>query len=309
MHTQSVGVVILTLNAGHHLDRCLKGIKESVLAPKILIVDSSSEDQTVAIAKNHGIETIVIKREDFNHGATREFARKHLNTDIVVMVTPDAYTVDNTVLELLVRPIINRSAVVAYARQIPHDHAGFFEAFPRKFNYPEESQIRSIEDHSTFGAYTYFCSNSFAAYLNTALDEIGGFKSVLLGEDTVAVAMLLHKGYKVAYVAEALVKHSHCYTLRQEFSRYFDTGYARVRCPYLSKGGDGKRGKKFCKEMIKQLAKNQWHLLPYALLQCGVKWLGYRLGASCHNAPLAIKKKLSSFPGYWTSRYYTNERL
>jgi rhamnosyltransferase len=190
---QTVGVAILTLNAQSHLSHCLSPLLKSPLNPRVLVVDSSSTDLTVGVAREMGAETLLIPREEFNHGLTREKARKHLNTDIVVFLTPDAYACDDQMLNQLVQPIVNDQAAAAYARQLPHQGAGFFEAFPRHFNYPSESHIRGIEDIHQYGVYTFFCSNSCAAYSNQKLDEIGGFRSVLLGEDTVAIAELLHK--------------------------------------------------------------------------------------------------------------------
>lgn len=276
----SVGIIIPTLNAGKLLPKCLPPLLSSTLKPRILVVDSSSKDNTVAAAKVFGVETIVIDQAEFNHGKTREMARKHLGTDIVVMVTPDAIATDHKVLEKLILPIIEGHAAAAYARQIPHDGAGFFEAFPREFNYPATSHIRSLKDNHQHGIYTYFCSNSFAAYSSKALDDIGGFKPVLLGEDTLAVAQLLHKGYNVAYVSEAIVKHSHNYTLRQEFRRYFDTGLARKQYAgwIQSHEKDSHRGSAFAKAMLKRLLREKPYLLPYACVHLLAKWTGYKLG-------------------------------
>lgn len=305
---KTIGIAILTLNAEKHLSHCIANLRNSTLNPKILVVDSSSKDQTCQIAKSMGVEILAIRREEFNHGATREMARKHLNTDIVVMVTPDAYAIDNNVLEVLVRPILENAAEAAYGRQIPHNPSNFFESFPREFNYPASSHIRTIEDVNIFGVYTFFCSNSFAAYSNQALDKIGGFKSVLLGEDTVAIAELLHQRGRVAYVAEAVVKHSHQYSLKQEFRRHFDTGYSRSQYKALfSNQKDRSRGKKYVIMMIKRLIKTRPTLLPYAFLQCATKWIGYQLGTYAKKMPLFLKKKCSSFPGYWSSSYYSSQ--
>ena len=59
-------------------------------------------------------------------------------------------------MEKLTRPIIKGLASISYARQIAHDGAGFFESFPRDYNYPKSSHIRGIEDADTFGVYTIF---------------------------------------------------------------------------------------------------------------------------------------------------------
>src|SRR5262249_38126793 len=134
-------------------------------------------------------------------------------------------------------------------------------------------------------------------------DEIGGFQPALFGEDTVAVAKLLRRGHKIAYVAEAVVQHSHRYTLRQEFRRHFDIGLSRRSYGHLLQGAgpDAKRGTAFVKEMLKRLWKQKPHLVPYAILQSAVKWCGYKIGQVSLEAPIWFKKAMSSQDFYWVS--------
>src|SRR5205823_1791055 len=113
-----------------------------------------------------GAEVLVVPRHEFNHGATRELARRALGSDIVVMITPDAKSLGPELIGNLVRPIVEGEASVAYARQVPRDGADFFEAFPRDFNYPARSELRSLADLKRLGAYTFFCSNACAAWSN-----------------------------------------------------------------------------------------------------------------------------------------------
>ena len=302
---KTIGVAFITHQAKQHLPHCLSPYLNSPLKPRVLVVNSSSNDGTVELAQELGAETLVIPRAEFNHGTTREAARKYLNTDIVVMVTPDAYASNADTLEELIRPIIENKASVTYARQIPHDGSDFFESFPRAFNYPSKSHIRGIADIDQYGVYTFFCSNSCAAYCNKALDSIGGFPSVLLGEDTIVVSNLLNRGHKIAYVAEAVVKHSHRYSLKQEFQRNFDTGLARSSYRHLFAGTkDLKRGKAFVVTMLKQLGKDNPSLIPYAFVQIMAKWSGYRLGQACVNVPTWIKRLFSSQDFYWSSNDY-----
>lgn len=299
-----VGVAVITHFAKAHLSRCLPPLLHSPLNPRVLVVNSSSNDGTIELAQELGADALLIPRWEFNHGLTRERARKALGTEIIAMVTPDAYAKDVYVLEKLVTPLLNGEASLAYARQLPHSNADLWEAFPRRFNYGEKSHFRSIEDARNFGAYTFFFSDSFGAYLNSALDEIGGFKEVLTGEDTVACAELLKCGHKVAYVAEAEVHHSHSYSLKEEFKRHFDTGLARkMYGKLIALGGkDDKRGVEYVQALFGELCReNNYHLIPYAAIQSAVKWLGYKIGQSAENAPLRFKQLLSAQDFYWNS--------
>lgn len=301
--SMSVGVAVITHCAKKHLPFCLPPLLNSSLNPKVLVVNSSSNDGTVELAKEMGAETLIIDRLKFNHGTTRELARHQLNTDIVVMITPDAYFISNDEMGKLIDPIVNKKASCAYARQIPHDGASFFESFPRRFNYPEKSHIRSFGDMDKYGAYTFFCSNSCAAYLNEALSSIGGFEWTLMGEDTVAVAKLLSRGHSIAYVAESIVKHSHRYTLKQEFQRHFDIGLARSQYDPSVFGAisDTRRGYEYLMQMFKTLFITKPYLIPYGLLQTSIKYFAYLLGKKFHSAPSSVNKMMSSQDFYWDS--------
>lgn len=297
----NIGVVIPTLESRTHLRRCLPPLLESPLQPKVLVVDSSSIDGTDELAERLGAQVRVIPRSDFNHGLTRDWARRQLDVEIVVMMTPDAYAEDHHMLERLVAPLLEGRAECAYARQKPHEPGRFFAAFPREFNYPATSHIRSLDDLQEYGSYLYFCSNSCAAYKMDALDAIGGFKSVLLGEDTLAAAQLLQNGGRIAYVAEAVVYHSHRYSLREEFRRYFDTGLAReeYRQWIATVDQDSSRGKALLVAMIKRLVRERPYLIPYALMSCATKWLGYKLGQKSIHAPIWVKRFFSGHRAYW----------
>ena len=96
------GVLLLTRNAEMHLQRCLGPIFDSPLKPKVLVIDTSSTDRTREIAQRMGAQIDIIKPLEFNHGATRERGRKLLGTEIVIMLTQDAYPVDAGMLGFLV---------------------------------------------------------------------------------------------------------------------------------------------------------------------------------------------------------------
>jgi rhamnosyltransferase len=300
MMNPEVGVAIITHNAKQHLHRCLEPLFASSLEPQILVVNSSSCDGTVEEAERLGAETLVVPRNRFNHGITRELARQTLKTPIVVMMTPDAYAASPAMLERLIAPLVQGEAVLAYARQIPHTGAELFEAFPRAFNYPRTSQLRRLGD---LGVYTYFSSNSCCAYLNRALDDVGGFPHVLLGEDTLVAAMLLRKGHALAYVAEAVVHHSHAYGISQEFRRHFDIGYARrEQAAFLDFGvKDRQRGWQFARQFLTTVARQQPRRLPYAGLYILAKWIGYQLGRAAIHGPRRLAAAFSSQEFYWDS--------
>ncbi|MEZ5862691.1 MAG: glycosyltransferase [Geminicoccaceae bacterium] len=297
----SIGVVVVTHRARRLLDGCLQPLLASPLRPRLLVVNSSSHDGTVERAWELGAETWTIPRESFDHGRTRELARQRLGTGITVMLTPDAHATGSDFLERLTAPLRDGRAAVAYGRQLPRPGADRIEAFNRSFNYPARSQLRSLADWPTFGAYTHFCSNSCAAWLGSALDEIGGFPATLVSEETIAAARLLERGHRIAYVAEATVRHSHGSGLVADFRRQFDIGHARrpYRHLLLGREGDEARGLAYTKALLATLAREAPGLLPYALLHTATRYAGYRLGLGGARLPRRLKALMSGQDFYW----------
>lgn len=306
----SIGIGVITYRDGKHLKSCLPPLLKSPLKPKVLVFNSSSNDGTVEEAERLGAKTFVIPRKNMNAGTSREKTRKELNTDIFIAMTPDAYAIDEHMVEKLVKPIVEGKAAVAYARQIPHDDATPIAKFSRMFNYPEQSQIRGIEDAGKYGSYLPFCSDTCAAYSQKALDDIGGFRWCLGGEDTIATAMLLRKGYKVAYVAEAVVKHSHNYSPTKEFIRHFDTGIYRQtwrNTLFFGKGSDQSRGFSYLIGMVKYLAKEEPSMVFRGIFQLGMGYLGYMVGKFGYKLiPNRVKMEISHAEFFWKSEEFAN---
>lgn len=301
-----IAVIIPTRNAKPGFELLLDKLQHQSLVPdEIIIYDTASTNGTVQAARDRGVKVVSVHPSDFNHGATRELARRQTSAEIVVFMTQDAIPLDDRLIENLVKPILEGAASISYARQLPRPGAGVFESFPRSFNYPEHSQTRSIADAKRFGVYTFFSSDSCSAYLNRALEQIGGFRPTLTSEDYFAAARLLRRGHKIAYAADALVQHSHSYTLWEEFRRYFDTGYVRGENRWVeeSVGQAEGRGKQYFLALLRLLGQRRPWLVPYAVLNTLVKLLGYRAGYCSLRAPLWLKKRLSSQPYYWDSRH------
>ena len=124
-------------------------------------------------------------------------------------------------------------------------------------------------------------SNSFSAYRIKTFQELGGFPSdTILCEDMYYTAKAVLAGYKVAYVADAIVHHSHNYSPLEEFRRYFDIGVFHADEPWIRKqfGGAGGEGKRFVVSEFRYLLKSDLKYIPVAVLNNAMKILGYKLG-------------------------------
>ena len=299
-----VGVIVVTHRAREHLRHCLEPLLASPLRPRVLVVNSGGNDGTVELARELGAEIFCVERERFNHGLTREEARRHLATPITVFLSPDAYPQDASFLERLVLPIREGRAEIAYARQVARDEADLLERSLRGFNYPAQSHVRSQQDWPRFGSYTHFCSNAAAAWSTAALDAVGGFKAGLVSEETVATASILARGGRIAYVAEAVALHSHTSSARALLRRQFDVGYTRTlwRDLLLARGRDEGRGWRFAGILVRRAWQEDPTALPRLVTQLVAMWLGYRVGRLGSRIPPAIARRLSGQDFYWSSK-------
>ncbi len=303
--SHTITVIVPTLNGADTLGEFFAALKRQRLQPdEILVGDSSSEDQTVAICQEAGAKITILDKEAFDHGGTRTELAKQANGEILVFFTQDAILATRDALELLVAPLILHDQVAcAYGRQLPEKNASPVAAHLRLFNYPPESSVRNYADRHQYGLKTIFISNSFAAYRKNRLSEFDYFKNGLIfGEDTCTLGRILAAGHEVAYVAEAAVYHSHNYSFAQEIRRSFDIGVLHSSEKWLldTYGGAESVGIKYIRSVFSMLMKEKQYLLfPDCLLRSALKMIGYKLGRAYKKLPASWRPFLSMHRLWW----------
>lgn len=296
---QMVSILVPTYNAGPSFRALLDALgRQQLRLFEIIVVDSSSSDETLSIAKSQGVQTHRIAKQAFDHGGTRNFLGTLAKGDILVYLTQDALPVDDTSVPALVSSLLTDDRIAAaFGRQIPQANATAFAAHLRTFNYPAVSHTRTIQDCEQYGMKTFFCSNSFAAYKRKALGSVGWFKEgLLMGEDMYVCARMLLKGYHIAYAADAVVYHSHNYSVRQEFKRYFDLGAFFNREPWILEryGNASSEGFRFVRsELSFLLNSGLMRFIPVSLLRNAAKWCGYQLGLLYPYLPSWLIRRVS----------------
>lgn len=244
-----------------------------------------------------------IERREFDHGATRDMGMQMSKAEIVVFMTQDAVPADEYVIGNLVKVLEEDEMTgAAYARQLAVSDCNYIEKYTRKFNYPENSRIKSKEDLQEMGIKTFFCSNVCAAYKRNIYEKAGGFcKKTIFNEDMILAGHMINAGYKVAYVAEARVIHSHNYTGMQQFHRNFDMAVSQAEHPEVFDGIKSENeGIKLVKQTAAHLVKQRKiYMVPKLVYQSGCKYIGYRMGKMYKKLPDKVVKWCSMSPGYW----------
>lgn len=298
-----IACIIPTYNGKDDLVRLLDTLKKQTATFDIFIVDSSSTDGTRELAELLAHNVSVISSSDFNHGGTRQLMiDKNPHYEIYVFMTQDAYLVEKCAIERLVKPFEDPLVGAVCGRQLPHEDATPLSEHARYFNYPPESQTKSMSDVPELGLKTAFMSNSFAAYRGEALESVGGFpRHVIFAEDMFVAAKMLMSGWKIVYAGDALCRHSHNYTIFEEFSRYFDMGVFHAREPWIREtfGGAGGEGLRYVKSEFRYLGLRRLYLWPSTLCRNAAKLVGYKLGRFEAHIPVTLKVRFGMYKRYW----------
>ena len=298
------GIIIPTYNAGPYWSSLRRALDQQGIAnEQVLVVDSSSSDNTRALAREAGYRLKHIPKESFRHGATRQMAAEALPwAEVLIYLTQDAIPCGDSAMERLLAPLSDPAVGAAYGRQLARDEAGPIERHARLFNYPNHCEIRTFASREQMGFRAAFFSNSFAAYRSSALDDVGGFpQDAIVSEEVTVAARMLIAGWKLAYQADATAVHSHSLTIRQEFSRYFDIGVHHGREKWLLEqfGTVGGEGRTFVVSQMHYLLRTQPSLIPIALFRNLSKFFSYQLGRREEHLPAALKESISGQPHFW----------
>lgn len=301
-----VSVIIPTLNAEASIEGLVRSLNKQSIPCEVIVIDSSSSDNTVWIAGSLGAKVVVIDRRDFDHGGTRNLAARISLGDILLFLTHDALPADEYLIENLIRPLKDEDIALSYARQIPYDSAMPTEYFARTFNYPASTSInraliKGRDDIQHLGIKTFFCSNVCSAVKANAFREVGGFpERAIMNEDMILAARLVTKGYKIAYEPSAAVYHSHNYSIFQQFKRYFDIGVSLNREQWILEfARPEEEGYRYLVEEMGYLWRNRKIWIPYAIVEAIAKYLGYRLGLMENIIPLKLKMLFSMHRYFW----------
>lgn len=226
----SCSVVIPTLNAGPLFREVLGKLRaQDVSTPlEIIVVDSGSRDETLAIAEEFAAQVHHVAPGDFNHGLTRNTGIAHSTGDIIVLMTQDALPADNHLITHLMAAYDDPAVGGAYARQMPRSDADCLTARNVTAHLTGQltPHVRELVP-ATFAKLApmdryILCNfdNVCSSVRRTVWQEIP-FTRNDFGEDLDWSKRALVGGWKIAYVPAAAVIHSHDRPIKYEYKRTY----------------------------------------------------------------------------------------
>jgi len=218
-----VSIVIRALNEAAHLPALYEGLAAQTRRPdEVILVDSGSSDDTVAISEAAGSSVVHIASSDFSFGRALNIGCKAATGDILVFVSAHVYPVDEAWLERLVAPFEDADEVaLVYGRQTgDEDRTAFSEMEIMRRWFPDRSN--PDQDHP-------FCNNANCA-VRSSVWKMLPYDEQLTGlEDMDWARRALAEGHRIAYVADAAIAHIHEETFAQTINRYRREAIAHKR--------------------------------------------------------------------------------
>lgn len=254
-------------------------MQENVTIGNIRYVITKGNDNTEEEVKKLRCVYKVIDSKQFSHSLTREKEAFESNADIIVFVTQDVIIKRKDWLEKLTKPIENNEAEACYSRQICTNNS--MEKYTREKNYPEKSSIVSKDDIEKLGLRAFFFSDASSAIKREIFVELNGYdaKDMPISEDMYFAYKLITGGYKIKYCSDSEVIHSHDFTLKQQYRRYYDTGKFFKQNAYLNNYKVNSTGGKLAIYILKRAIKEKnWKVIMKWIPNMGARFIGMKMG-------------------------------
>jgi rhamnosyltransferase len=228
MHSSSpdVSVCILTKNAGPRFLEVLASLeKQHIVIPwELLVIDSGSIDGTPDHVARYAARVHAIHPSEFGHGRTRNLAARLARGKLLVGLSQDATPVGPHWLEHMLAPFADPQVGAVFCRQEPRSDSSPMEEYFLRSWYPAHGGWRVVSHDSPTLTGAMLFSNAAAAYRRIAWEQKPFCETLVMSEDQQFARDLLAEGWRIVYVPEVSVLHSHHYTLSTAFRRNFDSG-------------------------------------------------------------------------------------
>lgn len=214
-----VSVVIPVLDGERYLEEVLAAVEREG-PEETLVIDSGSQDRSVQIAKDAGVDVLEIVCEDFGHGRTRNLGVERTTGELICFLTQDATPVEGWLAAYREAFTLDPRVGAAFGPHLPRADSSPMIArelteFFAGFSADDQPTI------ATGAGANAFLSNVNACYARECWQGLH-FRDVPYAEDQAFGRDLLAAGWAKVYHPRAAVRHAHDYPVLDFWRRYFD---------------------------------------------------------------------------------------
>lgn len=302
MISVDVSILIPMKNNAATLEALLRAIEAQEFdgTRETIIVDSGSTDGSLEIAASHDVQLSRIPPEQFHHGSTRNLLAARASGRLLVFMSADAEPASRQWLAELVRECSPESVAGVYSRQIPRPDASPLEAYFLGHLYGPRRREQRYDGRSHLDMSETLFSNVSSCIKRDLWQRFPFDETSIMSEDQIWSRQVLLAGYSLVYSPAAAVLHSHRYSLKGAFRRFFDSGSSSA-ASYMPAGPAGALRLSahgvgyFAGEVVYLVRRGRPFLVPYAVVYEAAKFAGLLAGRQRHRLPRALVRRLSYY--------------
>ncbi|MBN2161617.1 MAG: glycosyltransferase family 2 protein [Pontiellaceae bacterium] len=205
----SLAIVMRAKDEMPHVRYALRQLKRQTIQDfELFAVDSGSTDGTLDELRQHAHRLRQIRPDEYVPGAVLNQAIAQTDSEIIVLLNADAVPRSADFLEQLIQPLQAHQADAVFARQVARDDARFI------VDYDYQRAYRPDRMEPTF-------FSAVACAFRRSLWETCRFRETGYAEDLAWAESVVASGARLRFVPEAVVEHSHNYSLKGLFRKRF----------------------------------------------------------------------------------------
>lgn len=232
-------IIIPTYNGGKIISRLLKKIAsfDSNYSKEVLIIDSSSTDNTLKIVENFKkkikyLKVINIAKKQFNHGETRNLGVRMVGGKYVCFFSQDATPKSSNILSYYLEDFKRDSKIVAiYGKHVSYEDTPVIQKLEADCfwnmldSYLDRNGVLVKNLSNPFIPFNeenkslwYQLSDTSSCYDRQFLLK-NRFPKTMYGEDILLGKLIIENGLSIVYDTRCSVYHSHNYSLLDYYKR------------------------------------------------------------------------------------------
>ncbi len=293
-------VVIPTRNAGSLFKEVMRRVASQDYPDyEIVVVDTSSRDDTLKIAKKHGARVYTITQDEFSHGGTRNMAVRRAKGSVVAFLSQDATPATRQWLRELVSPLEEKKIAGVFGGQTARQGAPPMEKYFYTVRFPQVRRRRGLKRRGSITLDDVFFSNVNSGMRKSTLKKYPFDNDIIMSEDQEWAKRVLLDGYETLYEPKAAVIHSHNYTLKGAFKRYFDSAYSLMEITDDTFRSFTKKGFSYTLDELRYVADTSPRSVPYLFFYDLSKVAGTFLGRHARKIPNVLRRRMSLHSYHW----------
>lgn len=266
-----VSILIRTSNEEDYIEQILDAVlSQSYNNFEVIIIDSGSTDKTLESAKKYPVKIFKINPENFTYGFSLNYGFQKAKGEYIISLSGHVLPLSENWLKTLIANFSDDKVAAVMCKILPRPDCNPFDkrGLLKRYN----MQKQEITEDTPF-----IFSNSCSAIRTDIWEKVHFDETLTASEDYDWLKKVRRLKYKIIYEPLAEVYHSHNWTLKQTYMRFFHESCA-------NKDITGKKYSLFY--IFFDLVAGSIYDLFYVLIKRdNLKWLFYapfrRLAMNC----------------------------